>query len=118
VTTGEKCEKLLRILIDSGSQRSFILKEASKYLQCTSIGRENLDVFPFMRKEPISIVENIVRVKLSNSELPNSFIDISAVECESLCRSMPDKVPTRVLELAQALDLKLADQYFFTFWLM
>ncbi|GFV77242.1 DUF1758 domain-containing protein [Trichonephila clavipes] len=74
----------VRLFLDNGSQRSFVLKSTSEKFNFPILRKENLSICTFGAKEAETKTLNIVKIKLKNRDDPNLCIEIEAVETEHI----------------------------------
>ncbi|GFY26931.1 uncharacterized protein TNCV_930721 [Trichonephila clavipes] len=77
-------QEVVRIFLDNGSQRSFVLKSTSEKFNFPILRKENLSICTFGAKETETKTLNIVKIKLKNRDDPNLCIEIEAVETEHI----------------------------------
>ena len=104
-----KQEKIVRVLLDNGSQRSFITEEAAKKLNLRSVRQERLILSGFGETGKKLDSLDIVRVIVQNMEGKKCGV-VELCVVPFICKPISDQA----LELAQAtyehlINLKLAD---------
>ncbi|GFY52386.1 DUF1758 domain-containing protein [Trichonephila inaurata madagascariensis] len=77
-------QEVVRLFLDNGSQRSFVLKSTSEKFNFPILRKENLSICTFGAKETEIKTLNIVKIKLKNRDDPNVCIAIEAVETEHI----------------------------------
>ncbi|GFU16946.1 integrase catalytic domain-containing protein [Trichonephila clavipes] len=77
-------QEVVRLFLDNGSQRSFVLKSTSEKFNFPILRKENLSICTFGAKETETKTLNIVKIKLKNRDDPNLCIEIEAVETEHI----------------------------------
>ncbi|GFS79601.1 transposon Ty3-G Gag-Pol polyprotein [Nephila pilipes] len=69
----------IRILLDSGSERTFILREVAEALNLEPIRKERLLLYSFGKKNPEPSNFDLVQLQLKNPHNPNHRIPIEAL---------------------------------------
>ncbi|GFR10938.1 uncharacterized protein TNCT_469291 [Trichonephila clavata] len=77
-------QEVVRLFLDNGSQRSFVLKSTSEKFNFPILRKENLSLCTFGAKESETKTLHIVKIKLKNRDDPNLCIEIEAVETEHI----------------------------------
>ncbi|GFR18689.1 uncharacterized protein TNCT_486701 [Trichonephila clavata] len=77
-------QEVVRLFLDNGSQRSFVLKKTSEKFNFPILRKENLSICTFGAKEAETKTLNIVKIKLKNRDDQNLCIEIEAVETEHI----------------------------------
>ncbi|XP_049270158.1 uncharacterized protein LOC119386031 [Rhipicephalus sanguineus] len=96
------------MLIDGGSQRSFIAEELSRKLKATVVAEEQLTISGFGNISAPREYCRRVRVTLHSQYDANS-IEIEAIEVPEVCSDLSALTETNVLERVKDRDLRLAD---------
>ncbi|XP_064482904.1 uncharacterized protein LOC135395738 [Ornithodoros turicata] len=100
--------RLIRILLDGGSQRTFIRKDVSAKLHCSTSGYEELTIFALGRRANNENVSRRVKVALT-PPLSAQSLELEALEIEDLCMgSLPIPDGNLIKELSQS-NMTLAD---------
>ncbi|XP_054709043.1 uncharacterized protein LOC129218741 [Uloborus diversus] len=101
--------RITRILLDSGSQKTFIKSELAKELKLKCIRREKLYIYSFGYIKGKLKEYDVVEVKLKSMHEPNSCITIEALVTDTISGALI-KVPSRsILEMLKTENLQLAD---------
>ena len=101
--------KVIRCLLDRGSQRSFIHENVVKALRLPVVRQETLHLHTFGSKTPVTAQRNIVKVSLENVWNTQQRVEIEAVETPQVCSAVI-KVPGEPIQNAlKKRDLQLAD---------
>ncbi|XP_037521388.1 uncharacterized protein LOC119398627 [Rhipicephalus sanguineus] len=104
-------ELLVRVMLDSGSQRSFIRTDVSKRLQCKVIGREELSLVTFGNAKP----RNHLRCRRVSVTLRGHFngstVALEALEVPEVCTVTSPPLNIEVLELLSARRYDAADMF-------
>ncbi|GFV42576.1 DUF1758 domain-containing protein [Trichonephila clavipes] len=77
-------QEVVRLFLDNGSQRSFVLKSTSEKFNFLILRKENLSISKLVPKKLKKKTLNIVKIKLKNRDDPNLCIEIEAVETEHI----------------------------------
>ncbi|GFY40328.1 uncharacterized protein TNIN_470521 [Trichonephila inaurata madagascariensis] len=77
-------QEVVRLFLDNGSQRSFVLKSTSEKFNFPILRKENLSICIFGAKEIETKILNIVKIKLKNRDDPDLCIEIEVVETEHI----------------------------------
>ncbi|GFS93198.1 DUF1758 domain-containing protein [Trichonephila clavipes] len=107
-------QEVVRLFLDNGSQRSFVLKSTSEKFNFPILRKENLSICPFGAKETETKTLNIVKIKLKNRDDPNLCIEIEAVETEHISITnlpTPDRNIDKKFRYLK--NVQLADPYEF-----
>ncbi|KAH7944871.1 hypothetical protein HPB49_001388 [Dermacentor silvarum] len=83
--TGSKC--FVRMLIDGGSQRSFITEELSRKLKATVLAKEQLTILGFGNVSALRKYYRRVRVTL-HSQYDSNSLEVEAVEVPEICNDL------------------------------
>ncbi|KAI3361691.1 hypothetical protein L3Q82_002048 [Scortum barcoo] len=106
---GPAGRKIVRCLLDGGSQRSFIHEDVAKALRLPVIRQETLNLHTFGSTTPATVQRNIVKVWMENVWDSQQRIEIEAVETPQVCSAVI-KVPGKPLqEELERKGLQLAD---------
>lgn len=106
---GPAGRKIIRCLLDGGSQRSFIHESVVKVLRLPVVRQETLHLHTFGSTSPITAQRNIVKVSLENVWHTQQRIEIEAVETPQVCTAVI-KVPGEpIQEELKRKGLQLAD---------
>lgn len=101
--------KMVRCLLDGGSQKSLICEDVVKALKLPVVRQETLHIHTFGSTAPVTARRNIVRVSLENVWNTQQKIEIEAVETPQLCTAVI-KVPSEpIQEEFKRKGLQLAD---------
>ncbi|GFW70093.1 uncharacterized protein TNCV_2215461 [Trichonephila clavipes] len=107
-------QEVVRLFLDNGSQRSFVLKSTSEKFDFPILRKENLSICTFGAKETETKTLNIVKIKLKNRDDPNLCIEIEAVETEHISITnlpTPDRNIDKKFRYLK--NVQLADSYEF-----
>ncbi|GFS80488.1 integrase catalytic domain-containing protein [Trichonephila clavipes] len=107
-------QEVVRLFLDNGSQRSFVLKSTSEKFNFPILRKENLSICTFGAKETETKTLNIVKIKLKNRDDPNLCIEIEAVETEHISITnlpTPDRNIDKKFRYLK--NVQLADPYEF-----
>ncbi|GFW50235.1 uncharacterized protein TNCV_4696531 [Trichonephila clavipes] len=109
-------QEVVRLFLDNGSQRSFVLKSTSEKFNFPILRKENLSICTFGAKERETETKtlNIVKIKLKNRDDPNLCIEIEAVETEHISITnlpTPDRNIDKKFRYLK--NVQLADSYEF-----
>ncbi|XP_064483072.1 uncharacterized protein LOC135395916 [Ornithodoros turicata] len=100
---------LARILLDGGSQRSFIRQEVSTKIGCNMIRTENLRVHTLgnvsSRRNKYRCVQVLLR-----SQFSSSSIVIEAVEYDDICSDSLPSLNSTAAQHVKSMGLQLADE--------
>ena len=91
-TEGPAGRKIVRCLLDGGSQRSFVHENLVKTLKLPVLKQETLNLHTFGSAGPMTTKRNIVKVVLENVWNTQQRIEIAAVETPQVCTAVM-KVP-------------------------
>ncbi|XP_024119392.1 uncharacterized protein LOC112140627 [Oryzias melastigma] len=106
---GQKERKIIRCLLDGGSQRSFINRSVVRALQLQVVRQETLNLHVFGSSTPVTEKRNIVRVELENMWNTEQKLEIEAVETPQVCSAVI-KVPSEHIQAEiKKRGLQLAD---------
>ncbi|XP_037520499.1 uncharacterized protein LOC119397132 [Rhipicephalus sanguineus] len=102
---------LVRVMLDSGSQRSFIRTDVAKRLQCKVIGTEELSLVTFGNAKP----QNHLRCRCVSVTLRGRFnsstVTLEALEVPEVCTVTSPPLNIEVLELLSARRYDAADMF-------
>ncbi|XP_054713877.1 uncharacterized protein LOC129223335 [Uloborus diversus] len=101
--------RITRILLDSGSQKTFIKSELAKELKLKCIRREKLYIYSFGYIKGKLKEYDVVEVKLKSMHEPNSCITIEALVTDTISGALIKVPPRSILEMLKTENLKLAD---------
>ncbi|XP_035233134.1 uncharacterized protein LOC118204951 [Stegodyphus dumicola] len=104
----------VRILLDNGSMRSFIIRDISEKCKLPVIRKETLSVFAFGVNQATEQTYNVVKVKLENRSKPSLNIEIEALETNQIYATnlpFPDIPVSKINK--DIVGLQLADSYEF-----
>ncbi|XP_064472609.1 uncharacterized protein LOC135387252 [Ornithodoros turicata] len=87
----------VRILLDNGSQRTFITKELAQRLRCPGLASENMSIFAFGSTQP-STHRAYQKVSLRIDGLHQS-LEVEAIAIPQICRSLSPPVDGRILQM-------------------
>ncbi|GFX19923.1 uncharacterized protein TNCV_1434831 [Trichonephila clavipes] len=107
-------QEVVRLFLDNGSQRSFVLKSTSEKFNFPILRKENLSICTFGAKETETKTLNIVKIKFKNRDDPNLCIEIQAVETEHISITnlpTPDRNIDKKFRYLK--NVQLADSYEF-----
>ncbi|GFR25568.1 uncharacterized protein TNCT_237851 [Trichonephila clavata] len=107
-------QEVVRLFLDNGSQRSFVLKSTSEKFNFPILRKENLSIWTFGAKKSETKTLNIVKIKLKNRDDLNLCIEIEAVETEHISIThlpTPDKNIDKKFRYLK--NVQLADSYEF-----
>lgn len=103
-----RCQ-LVRILIDGGSQKSFIRSDFAKKLNLEPLRKEKLYIYSFGYTQGRLMEYDVVHVNLKSTHYPNDEITIEALVTDTISGAVI-KVPSKkVLQMLKLENLKLAD---------
>ncbi|XP_035223434.1 uncharacterized protein LOC118196140, partial [Stegodyphus dumicola] len=109
-----KEQEIVRIFLDNGSHRSFVLSTISKRFNFTVVRKESLSICTFGAKETETKSFNVVKLKLKNGDDPNLCIEIEALETDHISGThlpTPDKNIEK--QFRRLKNVQLADCYEF-----
>lgn len=102
-------DQLVRILMDGGSQRSFIRSDLVKQLNLNCLRRERVYVYSFGFAEGREINYEVVEVNLKNIQFPERSIKLEALVSDTITGTIV-KVPNRNLwEVIESKGLQIGD---------
>ncbi|GFQ84751.1 uncharacterized protein TNCT_690321 [Trichonephila clavata] len=107
-------QEVVRLFLDNGSQRSFVLKKTSEKFNFPILRKENLSICTFGAKETETKTLNVVKIKLKNRDDQNLCIEVEAVETERISIThlpTPDKNIDKKFRYLK--NVQLADSYEF-----
>ncbi|GFT00250.1 integrase catalytic domain-containing protein [Trichonephila clavipes] len=107
-------QEVVRLFLDNGSQRSFVLKSTSEKFNFPILRKENLSICTFGAKETETKTLNIVKIKLKNRDDPSLCIEIEAVKTEHISITnlpTPDRNIDKKFRYLK--NVQLADPYEF-----
>ncbi|GFS93267.1 DUF1758 domain-containing protein [Nephila pilipes] len=101
----------IRILLDSGSERTFILREVAEALNLEPIRKERLLLYSFGKKNPEPSDFDLVQLQLKNPYNPNDGIPIEALITQHISGASLDSrfVVNKIKMLAEVNGLEPAD---------
>lgn len=89
--------KIVRCLLDGGSQRSFIHESVVKALRLPVVRQETLHLHTFRCTAPVTVQHNVVKVSLENVWNTQQRIETEAAETPQVCTAVI-KVPVNPSE--------------------
>ncbi|GFT81794.1 DUF1758 domain-containing protein [Nephila pilipes] len=101
----------IRILLDSGSKRTFILREVAEALNLKPIRKERLLLYSFGKKNPEPSDFDLVQLQLKNPHNPNHRIPIEALITQHISGASLDSrfLVNKIKMLAEVSGLEPAD---------
>ncbi|GFS66666.1 DUF1758 domain-containing protein [Nephila pilipes] len=101
----------IRILLDSGSERTFILREVAEALNLEPIRKERLLLYSFGKKNPEPSDFDLVQLQLKNPHNPNHRIPIEALITQHISGASLDSrfLVNKIKMLAEVSGLEPAD---------
>ncbi|GFT64053.1 uncharacterized protein NPIL_464711 [Nephila pilipes] len=101
----------IRILLDSGSERTFILREVAEALNLEPIRKERLLLYSFGEKNPEPSNFDLVQLQLKNPHNPNHRIPIEALITQHISGASLDSrfLVNKIKMLAEVSGLEPAD---------
>ncbi|GFS32539.1 DUF1758 domain-containing protein, partial [Nephila pilipes] len=101
----------IRILLDSGSERTFILREVAEALNLKPIRKERLLLYSFGKKNPEPSDFDLVQLQLKNPHNPNHRIPIEALITQHISGASLDSrfLVNKIKMLAEVSGLEPAD---------
>ncbi|XP_040068435.1 uncharacterized protein LOC120841582 [Ixodes scapularis] len=106
-TEGRLASDYCRVMLDSGSQRSFIIASLSKKLGCKVLRKERLIIGLFGGKE-VERMLNVVEVKLKKEPMTEEFL-IEALEVEVISRETLPRPDINIQRNLKRMNIPLAD---------
>ncbi|XP_042150258.1 uncharacterized protein LOC121838227 [Ixodes scapularis] len=106
-TEGRLASDYCRVMLDSGSQRSFITASLSKKLGCKVLRKERLIIGSFWGKE-VKRILNVVEVKLKKEPMTEEFL-IEALEVEVISRETLPRPDINIQRNLKRMNIPLAD---------
>ncbi|XP_037503407.1 uncharacterized protein LOC119378295 [Rhipicephalus sanguineus] len=104
-------KRLVRILLDSGSQRTFIRADVSKDLRCPVIGTEELSVVTFGHSKPREVIRSR-RVALTlRGQRRDIAVTVEALEVPEVCAVTSPPLSTDILQLLCDKNYDAADNF-------
>ncbi|KAH7944196.1 hypothetical protein HPB52_016992 [Rhipicephalus sanguineus] len=104
-------KRLVRILLDSGSQRTFIRADVSKDLRCPVIGTEELSLVTFGHSKPREVMRSR-RVALTlRGQRRNIAVTMEALEVPEVCAVTSPPLSTDILQLLCDKNYDAADHF-------
>ncbi|GFT78264.1 DUF1758 domain-containing protein, partial [Nephila pilipes] len=110
-TSSENKTLNIRILLDSGSERTFILREVAEALNLKPIRKERLLLYSFGKKNPEPSDFDLVQLQLKNPHNPNHRIPIEALITQHISGASLDSqfLVNKIKMLAEVSGLEPAD---------
>ncbi|GFS95324.1 DUF1758 domain-containing protein [Nephila pilipes] len=101
----------IRILLDSGSERTFILREVAEALNLEPIRKERLLLYSFGKKNPEPSNFDLVQLQLKNPHNPNHRIPIEALITQHISGASLDSrfLVNKIKMLTEVSGLESAD---------
>ncbi|KAH7983790.1 hypothetical protein HPB52_014359 [Rhipicephalus sanguineus] len=100
---------LVRVLLDSGSQRSYIREDADRKLQCSVVGREELSLITFGNsKSQRRLRAERVSVRL-RSQFDDAAVELEALTIPEICSVTSPPLENNILQALIAKEYKVAD---------
>ncbi|KAH7943590.1 hypothetical protein HPB52_009381 [Rhipicephalus sanguineus] len=100
---------LVRVLLDSGSQRSYIREDAARKLQCSVVGREELSLITFGNsKSQRRLRAERVSVRL-RSQFDDAAVELEALTIPEICSVTSPPLENNILQVLIAKEYKVAD---------
>ncbi|XP_064470712.1 uncharacterized protein LOC135385357 [Ornithodoros turicata] len=107
---GPAGKKRIRLLLDTGSQQTFIRRDLLKELGCQISGEEDLSVFSFARtRHPRRFHCERVQVRLEAISDSRSFIELEALGISELCLVSTPALDDVTMSLLSLRGLEVAD---------
>ncbi|KAL0150932.1 hypothetical protein M9458_053851 [Cirrhinus mrigala] len=106
---GPAGRKLVRCLLDGGSQRSFVQKSLVKTLELPVMKKETLNLHTFGAENPVITEFRNVKLELESVWNPNQRIEITALETPQVCSAVMKVPGEHVHQKLEAKGLQLAD---------
>ncbi|XP_037503466.1 uncharacterized protein LOC119378375 [Rhipicephalus sanguineus] len=104
-------KRLVRILLDSGSQRTFIRADVSKDLRCPVIGTEELSLVTFGHSKPRDVMRSR-RVALTlRGQRRDIAVTAEALEVPEVCAVTSPPLSTDILQLLCDKNYDAADNF-------
>ncbi|GFY46040.1 uncharacterized protein TNIN_17911, partial [Trichonephila inaurata madagascariensis] len=102
----------VKILLDNGSMRTFILKEVSQELKLPIVRNETLSVYSFGADEAQEKIYDVVKIRLENRDQPSLNIEIEALVTDKISATNLPAPETNIPKVYKQLkSLQLADSY-------
>ncbi|GFY74989.1 uncharacterized protein TNIN_447271 [Trichonephila inaurata madagascariensis] len=102
----------VRILLDNGSMRTFILKEVSQELKLPIVRNETLSVYFFGVDEAQEKIYDVVKIRLENRDKPSLYIEIEVLVTDKISATNLPAPETNIPKVYKQLkSLQLADSY-------
>ena len=108
--TGAKGARLVRIMLDSGSNQSFIRTETARKLGCEVLSQEHLRVHTFGGGQGLQQTSDRVKVTLSATYNEESKITLTAYEIPVICSPPPAVTQDDLRGHLHLAGLKLAEE--------
>lgn len=108
---GPAGKKLVRCLLDGGSQRSFVRESLVKTLELPVLKKETLNLHTFGAECPVSTERNIVKLTLESVWNENQKIEIAAIGTPQICTAVMKVPGEHVQNKLKAKGLQLADVF-------
>lgn len=97
------------MLLDSGSQRSYIRADAARKLQCSVVGREELSLITFgSSKSQRRLYAERVSVRL-RSQFDHAAVELEALTIPEICSVTSPPLENNILQALIAKEYKVAD---------
>lgn len=109
---GEASEDICRVLLDSGSQRTFITTSLAEQIGAKTLRQERLRIGSFGGNEKLQSMD-VVKVTVKSLE-KDSAIAVEALKVGSICHSHLPAPDGNIRDKMRELKLKLADDAFET----
>ena len=109
VAVGPACQESTRILLDSGSNQSFITKRLATKLGCTSAGVQDTQIVTFGGIEKCHKSMRRVSVTLRKIGSVYGGLTLGVAQVENICGPVNSGLTVNESELAQLQELYLAD---------
>ncbi|KAH7951754.1 hypothetical protein HPB52_012518 [Rhipicephalus sanguineus] len=104
-------KRLVRILLDSGSQRTFIRADVSKDLRCPVMGTEELSLVTFGHSKPREVMRSR-RVALTlRGQRRDIVVTVEALEVPEVCAVTSPPLSTDILQLLCDKNYDAADNF-------
>ncbi|XP_064470081.1 uncharacterized protein LOC135384827 [Ornithodoros turicata] len=102
-------KQFVRLLLDGGSQRSFVRRDVSLAVGCHSVGFEDLTIHTLGNKSARRTKYNSVQCTLHSQSSAHSVV-INAIEYEHICSDGLPSVPSGISSQLKRMGLQLADE--------
>ena len=107
--TGVSCRA--RILLDNGSQRSYVTEKLASRLSCREEKRQMLSVSIFGTKNSLSVPSSEVEISIQMKDGSSKVIRVSTTRMITRCDLTPENLPEEAQKLIKTMEYQLADDY-------